>query len=98
MDVAMRARQLAARVLIVGLLGASLVLGVGIRQASAATAAGGSCSSLYDAATYAGDRYQAADRRGDRISADWWWSIYVTAEWAFVKAGCLNGPGGSPTS
>jgi hypothetical protein len=78
---------------LVGALVLTAVVGFGARDATAATSSGATCDSLYAAATYAGYESLAAGRRGDTVSENWWWSIYVSLEWKYVKAGCLNGGG-----
>jgi hypothetical protein len=65
-------------------------MGLGTHGASAAKSVGASCDSLMAAAMYAAGQSSAADRRGDKITSDWWWSIYVSYESAYVKAGCLD--------
>ncbi|HEY7029687.1 MAG TPA: hypothetical protein VH482_00100 [Thermomicrobiales bacterium] len=91
MGIAARLRQLVVHGVIVGALALTVVIGLGTHDASAAKSVGTtSCDSLMAGAMYAAGQSSAADRRGDKITSDWWWSIYVSYESAYVKAGCLD--------
>ena len=90
MGFAMRLRQVVVHGVLIGALAFTVVMGFGSRDASAAKSVAVSCDSLMAAAMYAAGQSTAADRRGDKITSDWWWSIYVSYESAYVKAGCLD--------
>jgi hypothetical protein len=83
-------RRLLVHGVVIGALALTVVVGFGHRDASAAKTVGTSCDSLMAAAMFAAGQSSAADRRGDKITSDWWWSIYVSYESAYVKAGCLD--------
>jgi hypothetical protein len=90
MGFTMRLRRLVVHGILIGALALTVVIGLGTRDASAAKVVGVSCDSLMAAAMYAAGQSSAADRRGDKITSDWWWSIYVSYESSYVKAGCLD--------
>jgi len=76
--------------ILIGAIALTTVFGFGTHGASASTGGGSSCDAYYDAAMYAADRWRAASRNGDTISANFWWSIYNHNELSYVGAGCLN--------
>jgi len=90
MGFAVRSRRKAIQALFVGALALTTVFGLGAHGASASTGGGATCDSYYNAAMYAADRRRAANRNGDTISANFWWSIYNHNELSYVGAGCLN--------
>jgi hypothetical protein len=94
----MRLRKIVVHGVLAGTFALGLGLGIGGGEAAASTAAAFPCAAVYDAATYAGNRYLSASRRGDTVSADWWWSIYESLERSYVKGGCLSNEGGSPAA
>jgi hypothetical protein len=92
MGIALRLRRLVIHGAIVGALALTVALGFGSHDASAAKSVATNCESLMASAMYAAGQSSAASRRGDKITADWWWAIYVGYETAYVKAGCLADP------
>jgi hypothetical protein len=79
-----RTRRFFARTVLLGALGLAVVTGSGMREASAAKVMAIDCNQLYATAIYAGNQYLAASRRGDTVTADFWWSIYNRAELTYA--------------
>jgi hypothetical protein len=90
MGFAIRSRRVVVQGILVGAFALTTAFGFVTHHASAATSTGSTCDAYYNAAMYAADRWRAATRNGDTISADWWWSIYNHNELSYVRAGCLN--------
>jgi hypothetical protein len=92
MKFAGRIRKLALHGILVGAFALSIGLGFGPHGASASktVAVTSNCDDIMAAAMYAGNQYLSASRRGDSISADWWWSIYEYNETRYRTSGCLD--------
>ena len=90
MGFAVRSQRKVVQAMLVGALALTTVFGLGAHGASASTGGGSTCDSYYNAAMYAADRWRAANRSGDTINANFWWSIYNHNELAYVNAGCLG--------
>jgi hypothetical protein len=74
------ARTIVVRTALLGFMALTAIGGLGVREVSTAKIVAINCSQLYSAAMYAGGQYQAAVRRSDTATADFWWSIYNRAE------------------
>lgn len=87
---ARRSRRTVVQGILVGAFALTTALGFATHPASASTGGGSSCDAYFNAAMYAADRWRAANRSGDTINANFWWSIYNHNELSYVRAGCLN--------